>query len=102
MIDAPRPEHTGMRIEETAADVMVTRKDPPTIRQAIQQTEWPSTIRIPIAELGRLRQNTERWEMALRNPFLLLDQAKGMRFAMTTSEKATAAVDAAIAAEKAK
>lgn len=56
---------------------------------------------ISSTELARLRKNSERWEMVLRNPFMLLDQAKGMRFSMTTPEKAISAVDAAISAEKA-
>lgn len=63
----------------------------------------PITHVVPVSigptELARLRQNSERWEMALKQPWNLLNR-QGPNMFWATSAMATENVDAAIAAEK--
>lgn len=55
----PDQQQGVVRLEETAADVMV--KAAPIIHQA----EWSQTIRIPIAELARLRHVEKCYDAGL-------------------------------------
>lgn len=83
-----------IRLEETAADVMVRQPQP--WRDRLELGEC-----VPIAELARLRANSARWEKVRRHAYQSGDLwIIDLVLRMEHEEEFDAAVDAAIAAER--